>query len=145
MSFRGRTPTPRPTQGSGAIRITITGLNETVNANNAIINGMPSVSHNIIQEAANFFVTTAKSKAHTITGHMKDQTKIFNISNDQAIVGGGANYTVYEENRPGRKESVGTTHAYLAPSAQETSKQFPSIIVKHFNQHLNNHKTGAPF
>lgn len=124
----------------GTVRVgfKVTGLNEIIRAQEAMIREMPQVKTSIHKESAEFFARDAKANAHVITGRTKGSIKVDSATPQMGIISAGFGMP-HEQKREGTKNN--TPHATFTVSAERTGKQMPIIIKKHIDDLLRRHRT----
>lgn len=91
--------------------------------------GSGQSNYNALNEIADLFVNTAKSKVHVISGRTKDSIRKISITQNQAVIQAdwGAKW---EEKREGTKG--GTSHKFGTETLNEIIPKGQEIIRKHY-------------
>ncbi len=110
------------------IQLTITGITETQNFLNGIVNRSVTNSKQILTEASNYMVNQAKNNAHVITGNMKNSIQS-NVSDKKATVTASADYSAYENARSGTKFGLGT-HDFWNKALNSLLEEIPNICKR---------------
>jgi len=111
------------------ISINVTGLTESIDNINRVINGLSQMNIESLNESADLFVSTAKQKAHVITGKTRSSIRKVAVFPKEAVI--QADYGAkFEENRQGVKD--GTPHKFLTDTAESISSKIPDIIKRHY-------------
>ena|SRR5215510_3099580 len=109
------------------ITITVTGLKECEAALNKAKLNLPNQTRLTLEDLASLFIREAKANAHVITGNMKRQIGMGAMSTNSVEVNANAEYSKYENDRPGTKG--GTPHNFM-DTAAVTTEQVGTKIVK---------------
>ena len=125
-------------QGSVRVGLTVTGLNEIIRNQDAMIREMPQFRTQVHRESAEFFAKDAKANAHVITGKTKASVKVESATPQAGIISAGFGMP-FEQKREGSKN--GSPHTTFTISAQRTALQMPRIIKKHIDDLLRRHKS----
>lgn len=123
-----------------SFRVKRTGYNEAMHSLDRLIGSMPMTRKNILNEAADLFVKTAKPRIHHITHKTEKSTKKDRVTDKYAIVHSGFG-APHEETRKGAKH--GTSHMFMTYAATVVHKQFPMIIKKHVDDTLRKSRSNV--
>ena len=126
---------------NGFVRITITGLRESIADINGILRDWPQTHLSMTRDATTFFFKDAQKNAHVITGKTKASIHIDSITQERGIISAGFGMP-FEEKRGGTRLDAGTVHkTFSGIAAKDTAAEMPTIIKKRFDELLAKHKT----
>jgi len=127
---------------SAVINIKVTGLQENVAGFENVINQMPEVKKEAMDDVAFFLVQSLRAHVHRSDDpkfgpHMQDVIRLGGSSQDHVEVVVPTRYATIENARPGAKEGFGP-HNFADMAQQETAVEAPNIFFTHYSQLFSN-------
>ena len=125
------------------IKLTVTGLDETINRLNQQINDLPVARRAILAEGSRFLVNELKRNAHVVTGAMRDSVNTESITDNEASVVIPVPYAAIENSRGGDKIPTAKTigpygpHDFADRAFQATEMEFQSRIRATYDRLLS--------
>ena len=80
----------------------------------------------VLQEAADTFVSKAQSKAPVDTGFLRDNIEVESVSDINAVVTSGAEYSIYVEEGTSRMSA----QPFMQPTLSEMENEFYAMVQK---------------
>jgi len=124
----------------GTVRtgLTVTGLNEIIRAQDAMIREIGALRLQVHRESAEFFANDARTNAHVISGRTKKSIKVESATPKMGIISAGFGMP-FEQKREGIKNN--TPHATFTVAAAKTALQMGIIVKRAFDSLLARHRT----
>ena len=114
------------------ITISVDGISQRIAGLDNVINNLENTKQNVLQQTVDFMVGEMRMNAHEVTGRMKSSINGFVTGND-AVIGVGAEYAVYENARPGAKPGYGP-HNFIDMAVDATVRRTDQTMMDEYDR-----------